>query len=242
MPLCVKGFRRSCLRLVRCPPAAGALPALLDPWPSSLPSVAVVLPHLQVVRPRFAAGAPSGPAASPAAGWQRPGNGQPCPRALAGAGAGLGAAVVWWWRGLGVACPKSRCLGCEPATLATESFPCCPPGPLARAAARRARASRRVKTRSRWFAEVTLKLIKPQGASCTPKVAVSGRPVSPADGRRCLGTGAVPQLGGGDGADREGGHDQHDVPQDRGAEPGPGTGPGRSSLFRSPRRRSQPAH
>ena len=29
-----------------------------------------------------------------------------------------------------MACPKSRCLGCEPAALATESFPCCPPGPF----------------------------------------------------------------------------------------------------------------
>ena len=38
--------------------------------------------------------------------------------------------------------------------------------------------------------------------------------------RRCLGVGAVPELGGGDGADREGGHDQHDVAQDRGVEPG----------------------
>ena len=51
----------------------------LTPGPSSRPSVAVVLPGLQIVRPRLAAGAPPGPAASPAAGWQRPGNGQPCP-------------------------------------------------------------------------------------------------------------------------------------------------------------------
>ena len=36
--------------------------------------------------------------------------------------------------GPGVAWPKSRCLGCEPAALATESFPRCPPGPLAWAA------------------------------------------------------------------------------------------------------------
>ena len=32
--------------------------------------------------------------------------------------------------GPGVAWPKSRCSGCEPAALATESFPGCPPGPV----------------------------------------------------------------------------------------------------------------
>ena len=31
--------------------------------------------------------------------------------------------------GLGVACPKSWRSGCEPATLETEPFPLCPPGP-----------------------------------------------------------------------------------------------------------------
>jgi len=36
--------------------------------------VAVASPHLQIVRPRFAVGAPPGPAASPTAVWQRPGN------------------------------------------------------------------------------------------------------------------------------------------------------------------------
>jgi hypothetical protein len=41
--------------------------------------------------------------------------------------------------GPGVAGPKSRCSGCEPAALATEPFPGCPPGP---AAARRASAFR----------------------------------------------------------------------------------------------------
>ena len=40
------------------------------------------------------------------------------------------------------------------------------------------------------------------------------------DGRRGLGIGAVAQQGGGDGADRQGGHDQHDVAGDRGVEPG----------------------
>ena len=34
-----------------------------------------------------------------------------------------------------------------------------------------------------------------------------------------LGGGAVPELGGGDGADREGGHDEHEVAEDRGVEP-----------------------
>ena len=38
-------------------------------------------------------------------------------------------------------------------------------------------------------------------------------------GRRCLGAGAVPELGGGDGADSEGGHDEHEVAADRGVEP-----------------------
>ena len=35
-----------------------------------------------------------------------------------------------------------------------------------------------------------------------------------------LGVGAIPELGGGNGADRKGGHDQDDVPQDCGVEPG----------------------
>ena len=60
------------------------------------------------------------------------------PGGTAGPGAGLADAVVGWWRGPGVACPKSRCLGCEPATLATESFPGCPPGPWTLVAAGRA--------------------------------------------------------------------------------------------------------
>ena len=49
---------------------------------------------------------------------------------------------------------------------------------------------------------------------------VCGRLVVWPGRRRCLGAGAVPQLGGGDGADREGGHDQHEVAQDRGVEAG----------------------
>jgi hypothetical protein len=49
--------------------------------------------------------------------------------------------------GPGVAWPKSRCSGCNPAALATESFPGCPPGPLivAAEAVRRASAWRRAK-------------------------------------------------------------------------------------------------
>jgi hypothetical protein len=49
---------------------------------------------------------------------------------------------------------------------------------------------------------------------------VGGRLFVGPGGRRSLRVGAVPQLGGGDGADGEGGHDQHDVPQDRGVEAG----------------------
>ena len=52
------------------------------------------------------------------------------------------------------------------------------------------------------------------------QAGVCGRLVVQAGGRRGLGVGAFPQLGGGDRADREGGHDQHEVPQDRGVEPG----------------------
>jgi len=37
--------------------------------------------------------------------------------------------------GPGVAGPKSRCSGCEPAALETESFPGCPPGSVVLAAA-----------------------------------------------------------------------------------------------------------
>src|SRR5205823_14066214 len=40
--------------------------------------------------------------------------------------------------GPGVAWPKSRCSGCNPAALATESFPWCPPGPCSLLAAARA--------------------------------------------------------------------------------------------------------
>ena len=41
-----------------------------------------------------------------------------------------------------------------------------------------------------------------------------------AGGGRCLGVGAVFQQRGGDGADGQGGHDQHGVTEDRGVEAG----------------------
>jgi hypothetical protein len=58
-------------------------------------------------------------------------------------GTGLAGAVVVWWQGPGVACPKSRFLGCNPAALAAEPFPCCPPGSFSRAAVWRESACRR---------------------------------------------------------------------------------------------------
>ena len=69
------------------------------------------------------------------------------PRSPSG-GAVLPAPVVVWLRDPGVACPKSRCLGCEPAALETEPFPVCPPGPPVRPAARWASACRRAKIAS----------------------------------------------------------------------------------------------
>src|ERR1700722_12691988 len=87
MPLCVKKLRRSFLWGVT--PLSDASSANLVSWPSSQPSMAVVLPHLQVVRPRFAAGAPPGPAASPTAGGSDRGM-----RSLARASAGCGRSVV----------------------------------------------------------------------------------------------------------------------------------------------------
>src|SRR5215470_12802202 len=78
-PLCVKRLRRSFWRRVRWPSGAVASPADVGPGPCPRPSVAVASPHLQVAGPGFAAGAPPGPAASPAADWQRPGNALYCP-------------------------------------------------------------------------------------------------------------------------------------------------------------------
>jgi len=49
--------------------------------------------------------------------------------------------------GPGVACPKCRWSGCEPAALDAEWFPGCPPGLLA-VAARRASACRQAKMAS----------------------------------------------------------------------------------------------
>src|SRR5215470_17243899 len=48
---------------------------------------------------------------------------------------------------------------------------------------------------------------------------VGGRPVVWPGWRRCRGAGAASELGGGDRADRQGGHDQHGMAQDRGVEP-----------------------
>ena len=58
------------------------------------------------------------------------------------------ARVVGCGLGRGVACPKSRLLGCDPAALVAESFPYCPPGSLAWTWVRRASIRRRVKTAS----------------------------------------------------------------------------------------------
>jgi hypothetical protein len=52
------------------------------------------------------------------------------------------------------------------------------------------------------------------------KAGIGRRPVVRPGRRGSLGVGAALELGGGDGADREGGHDQDDVPQDGGVEPG----------------------
>ena len=49
---------------------------------------------------------------------------------------------------------------------------------------------------------------------------LGGRRLICPDGGRCLGVGAVLQQRGGDGADGEGGHDEHGVAGDRGVEPG----------------------
>ena len=57
-----------------------------------------------------------------------------------GSGAGVACVNVAGARRLGpgpeVACPKSRCPGCEPVTLEPVSFPGYPPGPALRASAR----------------------------------------------------------------------------------------------------------
>ena len=54
------------------------------------------------------------------------------------------ARVVGWRSGPGVASPKCRRSGCEPAALDAESFPGCPPGPSSRRRAARRRRRRRV--------------------------------------------------------------------------------------------------
>src|SRR5436309_2843568 len=71
-----------------------------------------------------------------------------------GSSAGKGAAVsapagvVGWVAGPGVACPKRRWSGCEPAAREEEWFPGCPPGLFAQAAVRRASACRQAKIAS----------------------------------------------------------------------------------------------
>ena len=52
------------------------------------------------------------------------------------------------------------------------------------------------------------------------EAGVGGRRGIRAGGRRRLAVGAVPEPGGSDGADCESGHDQHDMAQDCGVEPG----------------------
>jgi hypothetical protein len=52
------------------------------------------------------------------------------------------------------------------------------------------------------------------------EAGVGGRGVARTGRRGGLGVSAFPEQRGGDGADREGCHDQHDVPGDRGVEPG----------------------
>ena len=51
------------------------------------------------------------------------------------------------------------------------------------------------------------------------QAGVAGRRFVWPGGWRRLGAGAVPEVGGGDGADGEGGHDEHEVAEDRGVEP-----------------------
>jgi len=63
-------------------------------------------------------------------------------------GAGSAGGDVVWWPDPGVACPKSRRAGCEPAALGAEPFPACPPGSSERAAVRCASARSRVKIAS----------------------------------------------------------------------------------------------
>ncbi len=52
------------------------------------------------------------------------------------------------------------------------------------------------------------------------RARLGGRRLIGPDWGRCLGVGAVTQEGGGDGADGQGGHDEHGVAGDRGVQPG----------------------
>jgi hypothetical protein len=52
------------------------------------------------------------------------------------------------------------------------------------------------------------------------EAGVGGRDLVRPGGRRCLAIGGVPELCSRDGADGEGGHDEHEMAADRGVEPG----------------------
>src|SRR5437016_3456376 len=80
---------------------------------------------------------------------------QPVPRVLLEAGAAgmarpRGERAVGWWRAREWLVRRAGVAGCELAALESESFPGCPPGPLAAAVAVAFRASawRRAKTAS----------------------------------------------------------------------------------------------
>jgi hypothetical protein len=82
-------------------------------------------PRALSARGRLGQGRPAGAAARPgsARSWTRPparAGWQPRGK---GAGVSAPAGVVGWVEGPGVACPKSRCSGCEPAALEAEPFP-----------------------------------------------------------------------------------------------------------------------
>ena len=122
MPLCVKGLRWPSSPGVRCPSGAVSWPAGLGRGRSSWPIVAVVLPRLQVVCSRCAAGAPPGPAAS---------------RRQDGSDRGMAAAPGCWAAGCGRSVvgrpgsglPEGPPAGASRPRWSKESSPGCPPGP-----------------------------------------------------------------------------------------------------------------